>query len=119
MSSGSEKRIRNKLLAIRLTDEEHQMVSSLAQAAELANADYVRSVILSKRPIRAVRRTSVDRVLLSKVLSELGKIGSNINQIAHVMNAGGRDRPALLDQALTEMSEARALLFKALGLGMR
>jgi hypothetical protein len=119
MSSGSEKRIRNNLISIRLTENEYHSVASLAQAAELANADYVRSVVLTKRPIRAFRRSSVDQILLAKALGELGKIGSNINQIAHVMNASGRDRPALLDRALTELSEVRDSLLRALNIRER
>ena len=63
------------------------------------------------------RRPSVDTVLLAKVLAELGKIGSNINQIAYHLNAGrpGDVMEGSVESALAELLEWRTALMQALG----
>ena len=112
--SGSEKRQRDRLVGVRCTEVERAHLVARADAAGLSLGDYLRSAALDARPLRAVRRPSADHALLAQAVAQLGKIGSNVNQIAHVLNASGRERSALLDRALSEL-EARAVLFQALG----
>ena len=46
----------------------------------------IRQTLLNVPPGPNVRRPSIDTKLLAKTLAELGKIGSNINQIAYRYN---------------------------------
>jgi hypothetical protein len=43
---------------------------------------------LARPRTRCVRRAPVEKELLSRVLGQLGKIGSNLNQIAHAAHLG-------------------------------
>jgi hypothetical protein len=65
---------------------------------------------------RAVRRPPVERKELARLLGHLGKVGSNINQLAYAYN---RDRLlpgfAELVAMRREIGEMRAALIKALG----
>ena len=65
---------------------------------------------------RAAALPSIHR-LLAKVLAELGKIGSNINQIAYHLNAGrpGDVTEGSIQAALTELLEWRTALMQSLG----
>ena len=86
--SGTETRQRGKLLQIRLTSAELSEIEAQAEAAELTAASYARSVLLSAPAPRARRRPSVQTQEVGRLLGELGKVGSNLNQIAHAVNAG-------------------------------
>lgn len=84
-----------RLSGIRLTAAERQHVEILANRAGLDMAEFCRRAILGQR-IRARRSDVNDRLLL-----ELNRIGVNLNQIAHAVNAGrglASDTPALLSQ---------------------
>jgi hypothetical protein len=67
---------------------------------------------------RAVRRPPVERRELARLLGHLGKVGSNINQLAYAYN---RDRlvPALAELVgiRRDVGEMRAALLRALGHG--
>lgn len=71
-------------LELRLTPEEEQTL--LARAAErgMTMSDLLRSTALSTRP--RVTRANPERAALIRGLAELGKLGSNVNQIARAIN---------------------------------
>ena len=66
---------------------------------------------------RAMRRPSIDHQAVARVLAQLGKVGSNVNQIAHHANAGRPlDRMSnSLDLALRDLAELRLACLQALG----
>ena len=117
MSGGSNKRKRTKFVIARLSDEEHAAISALADKSGLSPGAMVRQTLLHIAPHTSMRRPSVDTKLLAKVLAELGKIGSNINQIAYHLNAGrpGDVMEGSIEAALNELLEWRMALMQALG----
>ena len=117
MSGGSNKRKRTKFVIARLSDEEHAAISALADKSGLSPGAMVRQTLLHIAPHSSMRRPSVDTKLLAKVLAELGKIGSNINQIAYHLNAGrpGDVMEGGIEAALNELLEWRMALMQALG----
>lgn len=52
---------------------------------------------------------------LAKFLSELGRIGNNINQIARALNAGWDADPADLRRAAAELTRLRAAILQEPG----
>ena len=112
---GSEKRKRPCLLSVRMTDAEFTEVNSKAEAVELTPASYARSMLLDMPAPRAVRRPAVERENVARVLAQLGKIGSNLNQIAHHMNAGNNLANETLARALTDVSAMRDACLEAMG----
>jgi len=121
MSSGSEKRQRRDRVTIRFGDDELALLTEAADRAGLSVSGYARRLLVDAKPLRASRRPPIEKQLLAKTLGELGKIGSNVNQIARTLNAGGR--PSSVDNALradlrrsiADLTEMRAALLKILG----
>jgi hypothetical protein len=117
--SGSQKRKVTKRIVINCTPEQHAKVTAKTGAAGLSPSALCLKVLLDT-PLPARRRPVADAALLSKMLAELGKIGSNINQIAYRYNIseGRPDGPieGALEAALRELLEWRTVLMQALGL---
>lgn len=105
--SGSEKRQRTKVAMVRLTPQEKAAVEEAAAKAGLTVASYSRLQILGAPPPRSARRPPVEKEMLAKVLGQLGKAGSNLNQVARAANMG-EDDLSETQQAVAEIREAAA-----------
>ena len=114
---GSGKRRRTRFVIARLTPDEHTAITALADKRGLSPGALIRQTLLNVPPGPTVRRPTADTKLLAQVLAELGKIGSNINQIAYHLNAGrpGDRIEGSLDAALRELLEWRTALLQAIG----
>ena len=100
-------RLRIKQINIRLTDAEYQYLHDKASSCELTMSDYIRKVITDGF---VIKYQSFDIKELSR---ELNKIGVNINQIAHHINAnGGEYERQDLDNLISEFSEMESVIFK-------
>jgi Bacterial mobilisation protein (MobC) len=75
---------RTKRVEIRLTEAEEKTLSGLAESVGLTVSDHVRKLALGCKPTRQM--ATPERQALIKGLAELGKIGSNVNQIAKALN---------------------------------
>jgi len=113
--SGSNKRQRNKVLQVRLTDQEFAEVQAMAEAAGLTPASLARGLILSAPAPRARRRPTIEAEAVARLLGEFGKVGSNLNQIAYHLNAGDGVSVTALEAALRDVAELRAAALEALG----
>ena len=96
MSHGSETRVRSKHLTIRLSPDERGSIDQTADRSGLTPGSYARQVLLGAPAPRQVRRPPVERRELARLLGEIGRVGSNLNQIAKAANSGdGVDLRAL------------------------
>jgi nucleoid-associated protein YgaU len=84
----SENRQKQERLTVRLSPAERQEVEALADRAGLTLASYLRSRALEKPTTRAVRRPTVEVGVMTALLREMSKQGSNLNQLAKKANAG-------------------------------
>jgi Mobilization protein NikA len=111
--SGSEKRQRNLIFSVRLTAQEAAVVRRKARTQGQSIASLVRTSLLHFR----ARPSRTDQQAVARLLGELGKIGSNINQIAYHLNAGrpGDRVDGRLEDALRDLSELRIVCLQALG----
>ena len=116
-SGGSNKRQRTKFVIARLTDQEHAALTELAEKRGLSPGALIRQTLLGVPPGPNVRRPTADAKLLIRVLAELGKIGSNINQYTRSRNRGREsdDLDVAMEAALRELLEWRLALMQALG----
>ena len=115
MTSGSEKRARSAHLTIRLTPEEREAIDASAEKAGLTAGSYARQVVLGAPTPRQVRRPPVERRELARLLGELGKIGSNLNQIAKSANKGIVVYQTEMLVTLGGLKVLREAILKALG----
>jgi hypothetical protein len=87
-----------------------------AGAAGFSLGAYVRAATLGSPGARHVKRPKGDREQLARLLSEIGKLGSNVNQIAKWCNSV-RSAPGVreLDLMRADVATMRAALMQALG----
>jgi hypothetical protein len=88
--SGSERRQRGKgAVLVRLLPEERAAVEEKAREVGLSLASFLRACGLGTPGPRARRSPPVNAEALGRATAALNKVGSNLNQIAHALNAGG------------------------------
>lgn len=112
--SGSEKRQRSQTARMRCTPAEYAQLEAAAERAGLTTGGFMRMQCLGTAGPRAARRPPVERAALAQLLAQLGKCGSNLNQIARVLNSGGEEPPGL-PVAITEFRTACADIMRVLG----
>jgi hypothetical protein len=107
---------RNRLINLRCTEHERLGIKTRAAQAGLSVGAFLRALALGDPGPRAVRRPPVERVELVRLLGHLGKVGSNINQIAKAIHATctlpGWPELATIREDIAAM---RAALLAALG----
>ena len=109
---------KNSFISVRCTAKERAAIDEAATQAGLSIGAYLRALALGSPGPRAVRRPPVERKELARLLGHLGKVGSNINQLAHAFNRVGRipGFPELL-AIRQEIGQMKKALMKALGRG--
>ena len=104
--------LRTKLLGVKLTPAEKKEIEERAKASGNRLSDYARIVLLSdlKAPMPPAR----DYEAIKAIAFQLSKIGTNLNQLAHVANER-RDLPreaefmALADKIVTALDKVYGL----------
>lgn len=109
---------KDHFIGVRCGEAERAALKAKADLSGLSIGAFVRAVALGSPGPRAVRRISVDREQLARLLGAVGSIGSNINQIARHSNQQ-RVLPDASTLALMQQDIAvmRSALMQALGRG--
>lgn len=76
------------IITLRLTDIELAYLDQSAESLHVTRSEYLRNLILEK-PMIYKYEVVADNEQLKKLNAEIGKIGSNLNQIAKHLNQGG------------------------------
>ena len=113
--SGSETRKRKYTINIRVSEEERNQLEEDATRAGLTVSSYARRLLLDAPVPRQGKRPHVNREELAKLLGHIGKIGSNINQIARAANSNIPYSQQALDAHLAELEILRQHIRKAMG----
>jgi hypothetical protein len=107
---------KTSFISVRCTAEERATIDDAARTAGLSIGAYLRTLALGKAGPRAVRRPPIERKELARLLGHLGKVGSNINQLAHAFNQRGRvPGSTALNDIRAYVKEMRDALIAALG----
>ena len=102
---------------LRLTDTEYEVVSTNAKNANLTLAEYARKQLMGKKVIVKYELVA-DLPELKKLIAELGKIGSNLNQIARHFNSGGihsQEIRKAINQSIARIYEMKYEVLKLAG----
>jgi hypothetical protein len=107
---------RKRIIPVRCTDYERVAIKAVAEQAGLSVGALLRALALGDAGPRAVRRPPIERAELARILGAIGKIGSNINQIAKAVNET-RNLPSWseLAEMKADIAVMRAAVLKALG----
>jgi uncharacterized protein (DUF1778 family) len=114
---GTETRQRSRHVDVRCTDAELAAITAAAARAGMTVGAFMRHQAIGTAGPRAVRRPQVDRAELARVLAALGRLGSNVNQLARAANTGEIPARDELADAAVATREMRDALMRALGRG--
>jgi hypothetical protein len=113
--SGSNKRQRNYQYVVRCDREEFNDIAAKAQEAGLRGAAFLRAAARNgDAGARAQRSPVVEMEILAQVLPWLGRLNSNVNQIAKNGNSGYPVDLPELRLVMKDYIPLRAAIFKAL-----
>lgn len=79
---------KTKDVHLRMNETEYDLLAERAKANRMTVSDFVRSALDNQKVIIKYEITA-DVPEIKKLISEFGKIGSNLNQIARYFNQGG------------------------------
>lgn len=100
---------KERFIHVRVTEDLYGVIAKEAEEAHLSVSAYLRTLATNKRIILKKEKVFDSPELLT-ALSNLGKIGSNLNQIARHLNEGGSMDLVLkkeLIQCITELRNIR------------
>ena len=112
--SGSQTRQRKRHVFVNLTESEYLAVADQANRSGLSLSSLARAALLGAN-VPVTRRPPVEKALLAQALGQLGKIGSNINQIAHRSHMGRAPMEGLMEAELAQLRLVRDAIMGALG----
>lgn len=104
--SGSQRRVRQNKIPVACNDEEFVAIDDRARAVGLTRPSFLRACALGTPGPRARRSPPVNAEALGRATAALNKVGSNLNQIAHVLNAGSAS--VTTQQCFAALAEVRA-----------
>ena len=104
-------------VAVRLSNVELHLLDQSASALGISISEYLRKV-LTEKEIQNRIEIVTDMESLRKLVSEYGKIGSNLNQIARYFNSG-RERSLAIEseihQCIAELFQLRKQVLQMVG----
>ena len=104
---------REHRVTIRLTDTEFSIIENTAEQADMTISEYMRKQIMEGQ-VNTKFEVVADVKEIKKLIGELGKIGSNLNQIARYLNEYGVPYNALSGEVRAAISDLAALKFEVL-----
>jgi hypothetical protein len=109
---------KDKIIMVRCTNVQHASIEQSAAEAGYKVASYLRTLALGSPGPRAMRQAPVDTEKLAHLLGEIGKLGSNVNQIARYCNTAKQPADArMLSLMQTDIAAMRGAVMEALGRG--
>ena len=103
-------------VTVRFNEESYEKVVAMAKAANLPVAEMVRQMVL-KGKISIKQEIVAEVPMLKKLIGEFGKIGSNLNQIAHHYNGGGVRSREMYERTQRAISELYAMKYEVEKMG--
>jgi hypothetical protein len=116
-----KKETRNHIVKARLNDQEYIKMMTICQYLKITPSTMIRALLDRGQVHAVVYENGVNDqtlTLLNQIITELKRIGNNINQIARVANTTGLDDPVLVDHlnyALGELTECKHELLEKVG----
>ena len=104
---------REHRVTIRLTDTEFSIIENTAEQADMTISEYMRKQIMEGQ-VNTKFEIVADVKEIKKLIGELGKIGSNLNQIARYLNEYGVPYNALSGEVRAAIADLATLKYEVL-----
>jgi hypothetical protein len=113
--SGSETRQKGLHISVRVTAAEHADIAEAANKAGVSMGGYVRDRVLVAPPTtRARHRPSIEVSAITRLQSELNKVGGNIHQLLKRVNFGETPLSDEIRAAFTGYRETNVAILETL-----
>ena len=101
---GKQERGSTRIVLTRISEEEYQEWKRRSEMLGITLSEYIRSNV-RKGSTDVVIKKQIEIMPLVEIASQYGKIGSNINQIAHYLNSGEEWSRQLFDSLTFNLQE--------------
>lgn len=105
-----------RFVGVRFDQETYAKIEAAARAADLTVSEYIRRMVV-KGKIVVRQEVVVEVPMLKKLIGDFGKIGSNLNQIAHHYNGGGVRSREMYERTQRAISELYAMKYEVEKMG--
>ena len=103
-------------VTIRFDQETFDKIEATARAADLSVSEYIRRMV-TKGKVVIHQEVVAEVPMLKKLIADFGKIGSNLNQIAHHHNGGGVRSREMYERTQRAISELYAMKYEVEKMG--
>ena len=103
-------------VTVRFNKESYEKLLAMAKAANLSAAELIRQMVF-KGKVNVKQEVVAEVPMLKKLIAEFGKIGSNLNQIAHHYNGGGVRSREMYERTQRAISELYAMKYEVEKMG--
>ncbi|MEL6521061.1 MAG: plasmid mobilization relaxosome protein MobC [Pseudomonadota bacterium] len=108
---------RDTRIMVRFTKAEADRIREYADTAGITVSDLLRAAVLEQPLPKKRRRGSLaDTQALGTVLGQIGRIGSNVNQLARLANMGDWPEAEYLERSAEDIAWIRHHVMDALGI---
>ena len=104
------------LVTVRFNKESYEKLLAMAKAANLSAAELIRQMVF-KGKVNVKQEVVAEVPMLKKLIADFGKIGSNLNQIAHHYNGGGVRSREMYERTQRAISELYAMKYEVERMG--
>ena len=103
-------------VTVRFNKESYEKLLAMAKAANLSAAELIRQMVF-KGKVNVRQEVVAEVPMLKKLIADFGKIGSNLNQIAHHYNGGGVRSREMYERTQRAISELYAMKYEVEKMG--
>ena len=103
-------------VTVRFNKDSYEKLLAMSKAANLSAAELIRQMV-SKRKVNVKQEVVAEVPMLKKLIADFGKIGSNLNQIAHHYNGGGVRSKEMYERTQRAISELYAMKYEVEKMG--
>lgn len=107
---------KDRNVTIRFDQETYKKTESTARAAGLSVSEHIRRIVI-KGKVKVRQEIVAEVPMLKKLIADFGKIGSNLNQVAHHYNDGGVHSKELYERTQRAKSELYAMKYEVERMG--
>ena len=103
-------------VTVRFNKDSYEKLLAMAKAANLSAAELIRQMVF-KGKVNVKQEVVAEVPMLKKLIADFGKIGSNLNQIAHHYNGGGVRSREMYERTQRAISELYAMKYEVKKMG--
>ena len=103
-------------VTVRFNKDSYEKLLAMAKAANLSAAELIRQMVF-KGKVNVKQEVVAEVTMLKKLIADFGKIGSNLNQIAHHYNGGGVRSREMYERTQRAISELYAMKYEVEKMG--